>query len=158
MKFLPPCFLSLFLPSSFINTSWSKRDNFLFSRAPFSRTESKGSEDTLFKQSSLAGISAEFIACADLARFKLPLTGSEVTSGISSFYKNTINKDNCPSLLPFIALTKNQTEMKFQSLIMFTLLLMSQHQLLILKPWHKNDFYQYLRGPRHQADLRCNEI
>lgn len=92
VKFLPPCFLSLFLPSSFIITSWSKRDNFLFSRAPFSWTESKGSEDTLFKQSSLAGISVEFITCADWARFRLPLTGSDVTSDFSSFYKNAVTR------------------------------------------------------------------
>lgn len=101
VTFLPPCFLSLFLPSSSTITSWSKRDNFLFNRAPFSWTESRGSEDTLFKQSSLAGISVEFIACADHARFKLPLISSEGTSGISSFYKSTINKGNyfCTILL-----------------------------------------------------------
>ena len=87
VKFLPPCLFSLFLPSSFTITSWSKRDNFLFSRTPFSWIQSEGSEDTLFKQSPLAGMSVEFIACADWARFRLPLTGSEVTSAISSFYK-----------------------------------------------------------------------
>lgn len=34
----------------------------------------------------------ELIACADRARFKLPLTGSAGVSGISSFYKNTITR------------------------------------------------------------------
>lgn len=101
VKFLPPCLFSLFLPSSFTITSWSKRDSFLFSRTPCSWTESENSEDTLFKQSSLAGMSVEFIACADRAWFRLPLTGSEVTSTISSFYKKIqqIRVTNCISLL-----------------------------------------------------------
>lgn len=109
VKFLPPCLFSLFLPSSFTITSWSKRDNFLFSRTPLPWMQSEGSEDTLFKQSSLAGMSVELIACADRARFRLPLTGSEVTSAISSFYeKNATNKGNWLYIFTvLIALAKN---------------------------------------------------
>lgn len=81
----PPCFFSLFLPSSLISMSCSKRDNFLFSRTPLPWADSKGSEDTRFKPSSLAGTAAVLMACADRARFKLPVTGSGAPSGRSVY-------------------------------------------------------------------------
>lgn len=146
---VPPCFFSLLLPSSLTTTSWSKRDNFLFSRTPFSCTDSKGSEDTRFKQSPLAGISAELIACTDWVRLKLPLTGSEVITGISSFYKDTINKGTTVSMLFFIPLAKNLTEIKFQIciILILTALTFFFNSKILTSKW----FLPILR-PRHQTD------
>lgn len=76
---LPPCFLCLFLPSSHTTVSCSEKESFLFNKAPFSWPERRGSEDTLFKPSSLARSFVELRAWADCARFKLPLTGSSIS-------------------------------------------------------------------------------
>lgn len=87
---LPPCFLCLFLPSSHTTISCSEKESFLFNKAPFPWPERRGSEDTLFKPSSLARSFDELRAWADCARFKLPLTGSS-TSDPPKLYNNKMN-------------------------------------------------------------------
>lgn len=77
--FLPPCFLCLFLPSSHTTVSCSEKESFLFNKALFPWPERRGSEDTLFKPSSLARSFVELSAWADCARFKPPLTGSSTS-------------------------------------------------------------------------------
>lgn len=60
-------------------------------------------------------MSVEFIACADRARFRLPLTaGSEVASAISSFYKKMqqIRVTDCMFLLPILLSPEPETEMR----------------------------------------------
>ena len=87
---LPPCFLCLFLPSSHTTVSCSEKESFLFNKALFSWPESRGSEDTLFKPSSLARSFVELRAWADCARLKLPLTGSS-TSGPPKLCNSEMN-------------------------------------------------------------------
>lgn len=87
---LPPCFLCLFLPSSLTTVSCSEKESFLFNKAPFSWPERRGSEDTLFKTSSLVRSFGELRAWADCARFRLPLTGSS-TSDPPKLYKRQMN-------------------------------------------------------------------
>lgn len=88
---LPPCFLCLFLPSSHTTVSCSEKESFLFNKAPFPWPERRGSEDTLFKPSSLARSFVELRAWADCARFKLPLTGSS-TSDPPKFCNGKMNQ------------------------------------------------------------------